>query len=340
MKNKQELFKEIYTLAAKLKAVAPWDFMYESEIFGVTVPGTDRTCFISVMGADGEFFAISAYRGKKGLSQFYNFLDNAETMPPETILTIPHFMLSFIDREDLSPEQLESIKSSGVPFRGKGNWPSLEQTDPGYIPMLPEDGFLPDLVVILEQVLGVVRRTERGTGFLYEEHEEYDAMLTREKNPSSGKWEDVYHPLPKLEEATIYRSRSSEIQQKQVKGLPESRHMIQMDVALLPSPIKEGSKRGYFPFGLLLLDKQSGAVVSFEMLTPVPDIDTMYEKVPQALLEQLLKYGFRPARIEVRSDLVYRLVAPSLKKVGCRLLTVSHMPAMDEFIQGMAANLG
>jgi hypothetical protein len=55
--------------------------------------------------------------------QFFDFQEYADTMPPETILTIPHLMLSFTGREELSGEQLASIKEAGLSFRGKGNWP-------------------------------------------------------------------------------------------------------------------------------------------------------------------------------------------------------------------------
>ena len=46
--------------------------------------------------------------------------DQGDLLPPETILTIHHIMLSFTDRQNLSPEQLTSIKSAGLPFRGAG----------------------------------------------------------------------------------------------------------------------------------------------------------------------------------------------------------------------------
>ncbi len=96
--------------------------MEEVDVFGVRIPGTDRVYFLSVMGMLGEWTAISAYRGLEGLAGFYKLQDQGDVLPPETILTVPHFMLSFREREGLSPEQLESIKSSGISFRGDGNW--------------------------------------------------------------------------------------------------------------------------------------------------------------------------------------------------------------------------
>ncbi|MCK5201566.1 MAG: hypothetical protein KAR21_24600, partial [Spirochaetales bacterium] len=135
-----ELYRKIYMLAAKIRQLEPWKRMYESELFGVKIPGTDRVYFISIMGSEGAFFAMSAYKGYQGLSQFLEFTnvspdgvqEHADFLPPETILTIPHLMLSFTDREELSGEHLSTIKESGVTFRGRGNWPHLEDFEPAY----------------------------------------------------------------------------------------------------------------------------------------------------------------------------------------------------------------
>ena len=335
-------YKEIYELAGEIRKLEPWTRMEEADVFGVRIPGTDRVYFLSVMGALGEWTAISAYRGLEGLSGFYKLHEEGDVLPPETILTVPHLMLSFREREGLSPEQLANIKSSGISFRGNGNWPSLEMTEPGFFPELPQGPVLEDAMLVYKQALEVFRRTREGTDFLYEEHETFDSMLVREPKEVAGKvkWTDSYVPITELEYSHEYKKEVPEAKVEAVFRLPESRTIVQLELALIPAPVKEKGKKGYFPFGLLLADKKNGLMLGMEMLPPLPDMHQMYEKVPEAVLDQVIKLGFRPTRFEIRSDILFHLVNSSLLRAGCRVLGVKRMEVMDEFIQSLSNHLG
>jgi len=335
-------YKEIYTQAAEIREMAPWDRMEEVDIFGVRIPESGQIYFISVMGKLGEFTAISAYRGLEGLAGFNNIQDQGNGLPPETILTVPHFMLSFTDREDLSPEQLASVKSSGLTFRGAGNWPSLGIFEPGFLPVLPQGEALSDVQIVLKQAVEVIRRTETGCDFLYEEHETYDSILVREQveMKDHAEWADTYVPLTELDHIPEYNPKVKDSKVEAVFKLPESRTVVQMELALLPAPVQEKGKRGYFPFGLLLADKNSGMMLGMEMIPPLPDLQQMYEKVPEKVLDEVLKLGYRPSRFEIRSDILYKLSHSFLLRAGCRVLGVKQMPLMDEFILSLSEHLG
>lgn len=340
--SKDEIFRKIYALAKEIRELEPWNWMMETDVFGVAIPGSDRSWFVSVMGSNGEFTALSAYKGSHGLHGFFMLQDRRDALPPETILTIPHLMLSFTDRGELSQEQLETIKTAGIAFRGTGNWPSLEEVVPGYMHAFPEGETLEDALIVFEQALEVIRRCENGTEFLYIEHETHDDMLVRIRKKVKDQlvWEDRYIPIPELEEAPQYRTEAPGSLISQVRQLPESRKVLQLDLPLLPAPVKEPGKKGYFPFGLLFLDKKSGMMAGMEMMSPVPDLHSMYEMVPVKVLEQFLKLGYRPARTEVRSDLLYTLLHTVFGRAGCRLIGIRGMPLMDEFITGLHDHLG
>ncbi len=81
---------------------------------------------------------------------------------------------------------------------------------------------------------------------------------------------------------------------------------------------------------LLLVDKETGMIPGMTILTPEPDLSSLYESVPQKLLEEILKLGYRPEKIEIRSDLLYELTQGSLKKSWCMPVLVDQMPMMDE----------
>ena len=335
------IYRRIYTLAGEIRKLGPWKWMYETDLFGVKIPETGRVYFVSVMGSEGAFFALSAYKGYEGLMQFFDFQEHADTMPPETILTIPHLMLSFTNREELSVEHLASIKEAGLSFRGKGNWPHLEEFVPGFIPELPGVNMLVDIPVILEQVLEVARRVKQDPGCLFREGDAGDAILVRTPSGSPGRlhWEDRYEMVYPEQGSRKFNLTYSAGSREKVSRLPQSRTIFQLDLVLLPAPVKERGQRGYFPFVLLLVEKESGMIPGMQTLVPLPDLHVMYESVPQKVLDELGKLKFRPGRIEVRSDILYQLLQEPLKGANCRLLQVKRMPQMEEAIESLVSHL-
>jgi len=164
MKKEAEIFRRIYLLADEIRQMEPWIWMHETYLFGVKMAGSSRTYFVSVMGTEGQFVPLSAYKGYGGLAQFLHFQEHADTLRPETLLTILHLMLSYTDRENLSREHLDSITRSGMKFRGKGKWPLLEEYVLGYTPVLPEGNVLWELPYLLDEVANVLLRAKEDPG--------------------------------------------------------------------------------------------------------------------------------------------------------------------------------
>ncbi len=341
LQKEAALYREIYRLASEIRHMEPWKWMYETDLFGVKIPGNDRVYFVSVMGADGRFFALSAYKGYEGLAQFLNFHEHAGTMPPETILTIPHLMLSFTDREMLSREHLESIKLSGVKFRGKGEWPNLEEFVPGFTPVFPEGVALSDLPLLLNQAALVLNRAREDPGCLFREGDPLDAILVRTPSGPSGRleWKDRYETLDPERGGKGFHLVYSRKTRAEVSRLPEGPQVIQVDLVLLPSPVKEKGSKGYFPFVLLMVDKQSGMVPGMAMLTPEPDLHTMYESIPQKLLEEIAKLGSRPKKVEIRSELLFTLLQKALKEAYCSPERVQQTARLDEAAGSLRSHL-
>jgi hypothetical protein len=341
LQKEAALYREIYGVADEIRQIEPWNWMYETDLFGVKMPGNNRVYFVSVMGAEGQFFALSAYKGYQGLAQFLNFHEHAETMPPETILTIPHLMLSFTDREMLSREHLDTIKLSGMKFRGKGKWPNLEEFVPGFTPVFPEGKALSDLPLLLDQVALVLHRAKEEPGYLFREGDPFDAILVRTPSGSSGrlKWEDRYETFDPDWGGKGFHIDYSVKTRAEVSRLSEGPEVIQVDLVMLPAAVKEKGKKGYFPFMLLLVDKQIGMVPGMAMLTPHPDLHTMYESIPQKILEQIAKLGFRPKKIEVRSELLFFLLQKVLKEAYCNPERVEQMPQLDEAVESLRSYL-
>ena len=65
-----EQWQRLYAAAAEVKALAPWQWMHEGDLFAVEDPASGRIGFVSIMGAVGEHFAVAVYLGGEGLRGF------------------------------------------------------------------------------------------------------------------------------------------------------------------------------------------------------------------------------------------------------------------------------
>ena len=346
----------LYMMAGDIRRMGPWDYLYENEIFGVQVPGTDLVYFVSVMGSEGEFPALSFYKGYEGLVAFLEFRAEAErlsrlddssvSMMRASVMigspmTIPHLMLSFDDREELEKEDLTAIRKSGVSFRGRGQWPRIEEIVPGYFPVYPGRETLVELFLVMQQVLIVLDKVREDDNYLMREDDPGTTFLIRVPTGKGPKfrWKDLYLiPDPEWGELSYSVDISSE-SRNALSSLPEASLELQLDLFILPVPVKEKGSKRYFPFVLLLVDKGNGMVMSSSILTPWPDLQSMYESVPQQVLEDLIESGHRPSTIEIRSDLLFELLQEILEQAGCRVAWVTQMPHMDEAIGSMISHM-
>jgi hypothetical protein len=335
-------YSRIYSAAKQIGDLEPWINLYETDNFGVRMPKSGVTWFISVMGNSGEYTAIAAYRGYEGFSGFNRLHGNPDSYHALDLMTIPHLLISFTDREELSKEDLAAIKKSGVTFRGKGKWLKLEEVVPGLVPDFPGEKTLEDLPDLLEQTLSVLEETKSDPGLLLQNKDRNDKILIRIPSEVAGQlqWNNSFEDPDKGYSQVVYKPVWNQKSADTVALLKTRPVTIQCDLSLMPAPVRLEGKKAYFPFLLLLVDKKSGMIFGTTLLQPLPDIPAMYESFPQKLLQEILKLKYRPGSLEIRSRRLFDLSEAALKQAGCTLVLTDHMPAMDEALESLINNIG
>jgi hypothetical protein len=71
-------WRTLYESAVRIKEISPWEWMTETDVFGVRSPESGELGFVSVMGLLGEHYAVSLYLGSEGI---HGFLDLQEMGP-------------------------------------------------------------------------------------------------------------------------------------------------------------------------------------------------------------------------------------------------------------------
>lgn len=291
---------KLYEATIRMKEIAPWGWMAETDIFGVQDPETGEIGFVSVMGALGEHLALAVYLGAEGLYSFWAFAEIADDAPPEALLGIPHLQASFEDRGELTSKDRALIKELGLRFRGRQAWPMFRSYRPGYLPWYLEPQEVRHLTHALEQAAEVALRFRQDPALLEPIDEE--SYLVRVSKQAGGDlvWEDdTIRVLPPEPEGIPVMMDPEALEY--VKQLPRGEHTIEVDLRLLPVEIQERGERPYMPHMLLMVDSESGFILSNELLGPEPGLPEMWGSIPMRVAHQLARMGTRPREMRART---------------------------------------
>jgi hypothetical protein len=154
-------WRGLYESAVRVKEVSPWEWMTETDVFGVRSPESGELGFVSVMGLLGEHYAVSLYLGSEGIHGFLDLQEMGPFADPEALIQIPQIQASFENREELEKRDREVIKELGLKFRGRNAWPMFRSYSPSLFPWFLEAGEVRFLSCALEQLVDVAPPSER-----------------------------------------------------------------------------------------------------------------------------------------------------------------------------------
>jgi hypothetical protein len=252
-------------------------------------------------------------------------------MVAERILEIPQVQLSFESRDQLEPEQRRIVKQLGLSFRGHNSWPVFRSSRPGFVPWSIDADEAGILAVALEQLLHVAPRLRlNGTSVLKDDLTEY---LVRFRNRSDGgAWTEEFRTIPRLEAAPPIAPGPEQI--RKCRALPAVHNSIEVDFFMMPTGIREGKDRPYYPFIFVLVEAKSGIVAGQKLLSPNGSLEGMFASLPEELLGQLMQIGIRPATVILRPGRLRKILHPVCDDLGIRIHASNRLPKLDEFKRG------
>ena len=324
-------WKALLAAAVRVKDVAPWMWMTETDIFGVQDPETGELGFVSVMGMMGVHYAVAVYIGRRGLRGFWR-LQSMEwpANSPELMFEIPFLQASFEDRQDLSPSDYRLIKKSGFKFWGRSAWPLFRSYRPGYFPWYLEPWEARFLTHALEQTVEVAMRFKEDPDLLKPRARNRYLVRVPQVRGETVTWSDKEREirLPRREKIRVILDPDQLLWAKQ---LPRSRATFEVDCFAMPARVGKRGERPFVPYLLLVADARTGAVLGSDVLKPVPDMMRMWGEVPEALVEQLRSIRVLPETIRTRGALLAELLRTVTEELGIELKRVQRLRAVDAF---------
>ncbi len=302
-----EEWKELFFAAEIFKTAKCWEWMFESDIFGVKNPESGEIAYVSIMGSGGEDFSLNAYLGSEGLNSFYGLLDaEDEGQIFEAFSRLESLVASFEDRNDLSKEDLDLIKRLDLKFRGKKQWPQFRVHEPGLYPWKIDSAQCRFLTILLQQAFGVSLMCKEDKAILDGEEQEHHLVRTFERVGGQEFWVDKYmEPEDAVIHYNAYALGDSFLLRKMIKSLKRVNDVWEADTFYIATPVRE--KRGdrpYLPLLFMVADQSKEMIMTFRMLT---DLESDSQMMLDALLDLIESGGKLPKRllVEKRETYVY-----------------------------------
>ena len=339
----EKQWRRLYELAVKLKELQPWEWMEESDIFGVQHPETGEIGFVSTMGAAGEHYAIGVYLGAEGLFGYFDLGGEME-IDPMALFDVPQLQISFENREELEKQDHALIKKLGLKFRGSHSYPMFRSIKPGFLPYQISSAEAQVLIHVIEQTLNVAPRFQGDELLLADlgSNDDEPNFLVRVPTNQGGNivWKDENLTIEPPPDSDISITIPQEVTQL-LKNLPQNKNLvIEIDLFYSPTPVAESGRRPFIPKMLMLADAKSGLILGFKLIEPQETELENFSEHMENIFESLEKLNVRPNEIWVSSEYLFKILRSFTQQLNVKLKQVDELKAIEEAKEGMFGFFG
>lgn len=308
-----EEWKELFWAAEQFRLLAPWEWMDDSQVFGVRNPWTGEAGWCVVMGAAGLAFGLVVYRGERGYAS-YRLAMADRVDGADALASMDCLLLEFRDRGELTDADRKQVKAAGLNPRGRGVWPQFRSFLPWYAPWHLTTEEARYMGLVLGQVCRVAAGLREGSSPPLRKG---SRLLVREPLASEGGWvwRDAWVE-PSLPEQAGEVWPAEEALQPVLSGCARTGETWEVDVCPFQATVSEGGERPWCPPMLLVTSDGFPPAVHAESVRPGPG---MWEELLRAWFRGVLGVGKLPGRLRVKRDEVAAMLGPTARLLGIPL---------------------
>jgi len=328
-------WKSLYQAAEEFKKAEPWKWLWDQDLICVENPEDGTIGYCSIMGRNGEHYALGLYLGDNGMRGLYELIENAENISSNEIVHSQDcIMCSFDDREFVEKDDMKIIKELGLKYRGRNAWPVFRRYEPGYYPWVITDEECRFLTVALQQALIVAIEIKCGNVKIDAEN---GKTIIRRVDKTTGEWNSCNMELVVPTTSNVPMEINNDILIKKLSKLQKHRNTaIEVGNTYMPTPVRDNDERPYFPKLFIAADANAGAILKCEIYQ---NIDDNGATIINKLSEMFMELGL-PSSIYVKNDGTAAIIGDLCYKVGVKINVKPALPMIDELINAMSEDMG
>lgn len=330
-------WKSLYDAAIAFRNIEPWEWMKETDIFGVRNPQTGEVGYCCIMGEMGEVLAIAVYLGTEGLEGYLNIRrGQIQHDDPDSLFIQNCLMLSFENRKLVQEDDMEIINELGLKFRGKNAWPVFRRYEPGYFPWFLNRDEVLYMTNALQQATDIcLRFKDDAKLFRSPDKNQYLIRVAEEKNGRVS-WKNEWRKpsLPEKKDQGFYKP-VDEVRIQRLKKTVKSTHAIwEIDFFYAPTPVLEG-ERPFFPYAIMIIDHDTGFILDMHLA----ETRSYQEEFLDQFLNCIETTSVIPLEILARKEEAVKLLETYASRLNIRLSRVKKLQNIDHARREMAKHL-
>jgi hypothetical protein len=331
-----EEWKTLYDAAIEFRKIEPWEWVNETDVFGIQNPKSGEVGYCCIMGELGEVLAMAVYLGTEGL-QGYKQIQKGQIKPddPDSLYIQDCLMLSFEDKRFVDQEDRQIINELGFKFRGRNSWPLFRSYKPGYFPwFLSRDEAL-YMTDALKQAKEVCLRFKENKKLLSPPKKNLYLTRVPEKRDGIIVWKDEWREPAPLKKVKYSDKTVDEVRIQRIRKTAKPAPVIwEIDFFYTPTPIAEG-ERPYFPYAIMLIDRDTGLILDMHLASKVGYKKEFLEK----FLSCIERMSILPLEILVRKEEAVNLLESYTSRLNIKLSMVKRLENIDNARREMVKHL-
>lgn len=334
-----EQFRSIYTSAIILARLAPWDWMDDTQVFGVEDPLTGIIGWCVVLGGSEQVFGLNVFMGDRGYSHLMEIMAGGMSTNPNLAVEMDALVLHYNDKKETSDEEALAFRDAASAKRlmvgGRRRWPWARRFEPWRYPRAVTEEECRFLSEVVGQVYDVARRLAAKPDMKLSCRD--GRLLVRVRHGRDGDaWIDSWESPGIWVRSTVEASPDADRLQGILGQSKRSTDIWEVDTFPLSALVQEAGAI-YYPRAVLVMNKTSRMILHAGVLKPE---ERNWNPVMDTILESMERNGSVPSVLRVRNADLYSILKPLRATLGIRVRQVDSMPLMDSAARELSASIG
>ncbi|GLB61528.1 plasmid pRiA4b ORF-3 family protein [Cytobacillus sp. NCCP-133] len=319
--------RRLLQLAKEFNEQALWQWLDDDQIFAVQHPESGELAYCSIMGAAGQEFGLAAFIGNEGL-QYLKGVLSGKYDNEAAFFENRSMVLSFDNRNALSPEDYDIIKAEGISFRGKNKWPLFRSLVPGYHPWFLSDEEAEWFSIILERAFDVCYKVKEGLE-IADRFSQRDTCYAQVPARKQGEvvWTDKIIPVL-AEDAARESSKLliSDLDLQRVKSIKKKYNTpLEIGVFYTLNAVQDSpDDKPYFPEVFLAAERKGHTVVFHDLFSK----EDREARIQMAFIQLVNHIQASPREVWVTQS-TYLILKPVLEKLRISAMQLERLPIVE-----------